>query len=327
MPARTSARLSRNDEGETLRQRVEKGALSVREAIDLTVQLCEGLDKAHRSGIVHRDIKPDNLILTSDGILKIVDFGIAKLLGGQGRTQPGAVVGTPAYMAPEQIKGEDVDVRADIWATGVTLFYMLCAQLPFRGDSDLGLMYSIVHEPPLSVRDLRGGVPEQLEAVVLRALAKEAAQRYPSVGEMLRDLKGDQTAATMPAVREPVAEAAAPTLSSLAVMTFKDLSPARDQASLCEGLSEASRLWRSPEHRMWPLIQHTFAVGMSGIDGASTRSNEASSPSPKPSILTRNSRRLWQDLQIRMPSSGFTVPIRQARSWSAPETRRCAPWK
>jgi TolB-like protein/predicted Ser/Thr protein kinase len=226
-------------EGETLRQRVEKGALSVREATDLTVQLCEGLDKAHRSGIVHRDIKPDNLILTSDGILKIVDFGIAKLLGHQGRTQPGAVVGTPAYMAPEQIKGEDVDVRADIWATGVTLFYMLCAQLPFRGDSDLGLMYSIVHEPPLSVRDLRGGVPEQLEAVVLRALAKEAAQRYPSVGEMLRDLKGDQTAATMPAVREPVAEAAAPTLSSLAVMTFKDLSPARDQASLCEGLSEA----------------------------------------------------------------------------------------
>lgn len=226
-------------EGETLRQHVEKGALSVREATDLTIQLCEGLAKAHRSGVVHRDIKPDNLILTGDGVLKIVDFGIAKLLGAEGLTQPGVVVGTPAYMAPEQIKGEDVDGRADIWSAGVTLFFMLCARLPFRSDSDLGLMYSIVHEPPLAVCDLRGGVPEQLEAVIGKALAKETAQRYQSAGDMLQDLKGGQAASTVPVIREHTAEAVAPALSSLAVMTFKDLSPARDQASLCEGVAEA----------------------------------------------------------------------------------------
>ncbi len=226
-------------EGETLRQRVEKGALSVREASDLTIQICEGLAKAHRSGVVHRDIKPDNLILTNDGILKILDFGIAKLLGSEGRTQPGVVVGTPAYMAPEQIKGEDVDGRADIWSVGVTLFYMLCARLPFRSDSDLGLMYSIVHEPPLTVRDLRTGVPEQLEAVIAKALAKETTLRYQTVGEMLQDLKGGQAASPIPVIGERPAEAVAPTLSSLAVMTFKDLSPGRDQASLCEGVAEA----------------------------------------------------------------------------------------
>ncbi len=226
-------------EGETLRQRVDKGALSVREATGLAIQLCEGLAKAHRCGVVHRDIKPDNLILTGDGVLKIVDFGIAKLLGSKGQTQPGLVVGTPAYMAPEQIQGADVDQRADIWSAGVALFYMLCAQLPFQGDSDLSLMYSIVHEPPRKIRDVRGEVPEFLDQVLDRALAKDPGSRYPSAEDMLAGLRSSQGTGESSAIREPAFESADPSIASLAVMTFRDLSPERDQASLCEGLAEA----------------------------------------------------------------------------------------
>lgn len=227
-------------EGETLTRRVANGALSVREATDLGVQLCEGLAKAHRCGVVHRDIKPDNLILTSDGVLKILDFGIAKLQGSQGKTQPGMVVGTPAYMAPEQIKGEAVDGRADIWSAGVTLFFMLCGQLPFTGDSDLNLMYSIVNSPPRAVTDLRAGIPEGLETVLARALAKDPAERFETAEAMSGALKSGQGSRPVAAVSEGTSKqpAVAP-LSSLAVMTFKDLSPARDQASLCEGLAEA----------------------------------------------------------------------------------------
>ncbi len=225
--------------GETLRQRVEKGTLSVREAGGLAIQLCEGLAKAHRCGVVHRDIKPENLILTDDGVLKIVDFGIAKLLGARGKTQPGMVLGTPAYMAPEQVKGQEVDGRADLWAAGVAFFFMLSGQLPFQGDSDLSLMYAIVNEPPRSLRDLRPGTPERMESVILRALAKDPGERYQSATEMLEDLKAAVEGGLAPVFQESPAAAAPPTLSSLAVMTFRDLSPTRDQQSLCEGLAEA----------------------------------------------------------------------------------------
>ncbi|MEX1054842.1 MAG: serine/threonine-protein kinase, partial [Rhodothermales bacterium] len=121
-------------EGETLREKIARGALPVDEAVGIAIQISEGLARAHAKGIIHRDVKPANVIITPDGVVKIVDFGVAKLTGRTQITETGGVVGTAAYMAPEQVRGEDVDHRADVWELGAVLYEMLAARLPFHGD-------------------------------------------------------------------------------------------------------------------------------------------------------------------------------------------------
>lgn len=224
-------------EGETLKEIIDQGPLSVKSALDYTVQLAEGLAKAHAKGVVHRDIKPANLIITEDGILKILDFGVAKLQHQSRPTSPGALIGTPAYMAPEQILGEQIDHRIDIWATGVILFEMLTGQLPFKGDSDPALMYSIVNEPPLPISDYRPNVPEALQQILSRLLANRRDDRYPTMNELLEDLASFRQA--VPTKNETrVLELTIPQEPSVAVLPFSDLSPNQDQEYFCEGLSE-----------------------------------------------------------------------------------------
>ncbi len=158
------------------------------EVADIVWQVAEALEYAHSKGVVHRDIKPANILLTGDGRVKLTDFGIARL-NTSNLTHAGQLLGTPNYMAPEQIQGRDVDHRADIFALGVVLYEMLTRQKPFRGDNLTMVTHRIVHEAftPLEehVADLPGGLREVLE----RALAKQPAERYQRVGEMARDLK------------------------------------------------------------------------------------------------------------------------------------------
>jgi formylglycine-generating enzyme required for sulfatase activity/dienelactone hydrolase len=180
-------------EGETLKKRIERGPLSIDEAVDITTQIAQALARAHESGIVHRDIKPANLMLPTDGPVKIVDFGLAKLVGHSDLTKTGTTVGTVAYMAPEQLRGGEAGPAADVWALGVVLYQMLAGKRPFDGKDDLVVVSRILDDQPTPIAAFRTDVPDRLERILLRALGKQVSARYASAGELLADLAAFQT--------------------------------------------------------------------------------------------------------------------------------------
>ncbi len=181
-------------EGENLRDKLKKGPLPVEAALDFAIQAAKGLEKAHQKGIVHRDIKTANIMVTESGQVKIMDFGLAKLRGGSSFTKEGTTLGTVAYMSPEQARGEKVDGRTDLWSLGVVLYEMLTGDLPFKGERDVSILYSIVHEEPKALKDAKPPVPPELQQVIARALNKDPGQRYQAAGEMLKDLNDYQEA-------------------------------------------------------------------------------------------------------------------------------------
>ena len=179
-------------EGETLKSRIGKGQLRIEEAVDLAIQMARGLQKAHGQGIVHRDIKSANVIITSDGVAKIVDFGLAKLSGRTVMTKVGTTVGTAAYMSPEQARGEPVDHRTDIWSLGVVMYELITGQLPVKSEYQEAIVYSILNETPTPLTAVRSGVPMELERIVTKCLEKSPAGRYQHMDELLVDLKALQ---------------------------------------------------------------------------------------------------------------------------------------
>jgi serine/threonine-protein kinase len=181
-------------EGVTLKDLLKsKGALPIGVGLRIAKQMCQGLDAAHRQGVVHRDIKPQNmLILPETGELKIMDFGIARSAtvkpGQSGLTTAGTVMGTPDYIPPEQAQGGAADFRSDIYSLGVVLFETFTGRLPFDGDSVMKIVMAHIQTPPPPPRRLNPRVPPELEAVILRCMAKDPAQRYAKVADLLRDL-------------------------------------------------------------------------------------------------------------------------------------------
>jgi len=193
-------------DGETLRRKLDRGPLPVAEAVEIAEQTARGLAKAHRNGIVHRDIKPANLVVTEDGVVKILDFGLAKLAGAVAISHTGSSAGTPAYMSPEQVRDEEVDFHTDLWSLGVVLYEMLAGRRPFRGEREQAVIYAILHERPQPLREVRPEVPPALERIVGRLLAKEPAERYASIEEVfaeLRALRGESLTGTMVRRRPP----------------------------------------------------------------------------------------------------------------------------
>jgi dienelactone hydrolase len=181
-------------EGDTLRDRIKKGPLKPEEALGIVTQVAAGLGEAHGKGIIHRDIKSANIMITAKGQAKVMDFGLAKLRGGSSLTKSQTTLGTVAYMSPEQARGEEVDGRTDLWSLGVVLYEMLTGELPFRGDRDLSVIHSIIHEEPRPLRQRKPPVPDELQQVVSRALRKNRDSRYSSAGDMLRDLRAYEAA-------------------------------------------------------------------------------------------------------------------------------------
>ena len=180
-------------EGETLREHLARGPLEVEEAIDLVIQIGHGLERAHEAGIIHRDIKPENVIVTSRGEAKVLDFGLARLRHEAHITREGTRLGTPAYMAPEQVRGEEAGFTADVWALGVVLYEALTGRPPFGGSSETAPTM-ILHEEPRRVDEARPGLPAGLDAIITRALAKNPGDRYSSIREMVADLESVRSA-------------------------------------------------------------------------------------------------------------------------------------
>ncbi|MBW2037833.1 MAG: serine/threonine protein kinase [Deltaproteobacteria bacterium] len=176
-------------ECETLKEKIERGPLKLEEALNIAVQIAQGLAKAHEQGIVHRNIEHANAHVTKDDVVKILDFGLAKL-GGQAKlTKEGTTLGTVAYMSPEQACGEEIDHRTDIWSLGVVLYEIITGQLPFKGEYEQAVVYSILNVDPEPITGMRAGVPMELERITNKALAKSPDERYQHADEMLTDLR------------------------------------------------------------------------------------------------------------------------------------------
>jgi TolB-like protein/Flp pilus assembly protein TadD len=182
-------------DGENLKKRIERGPLPVADALEIASQIASGLSRAHASGIIHRDVKPANVMLTSRGEVKLVDFGLAKLMGEMGInvTRDGALMGTPAYMSPEQAQGKPIDIRTDVWSLGVVLYEMLTGNRPFTGEAWQAVIQAVINRSPEPVRRLRPEVPSALERVVQKCLAKKPADRYATVEDLAADLNALRT--------------------------------------------------------------------------------------------------------------------------------------
>ena len=192
-------------DGETLAEKAQQGPLPVDAVVDIARQIAGGLAAAHAKGIVHRDIKPANVIVTTAGTVKIIDFGLAKLGSSVHLTQMGMTLGTFAYMSPEQSRGEPVDARTDIWALGVVMYELLCGRLPFRGEYEQAVVYSILNEDPQPISEIRPGVPEPLAQAVTKMLQKEPEQRYQSLEDVLEALGAAADSTAVLPIKSPPA--------------------------------------------------------------------------------------------------------------------------
>lgn len=232
-------------DGENVSQALKTGPMDVSQALQIAIDACGGLAAAQAREIVHRDIKSRNIMITRQGRAKILDFGLARMSGSAHLTLHGHLVGTPAYMSPEQVNGKNLDHRADLWSLGVVLYEMLAGTLPFKGDYRETLLRAILETQPPPIRELRAEVPAGLERVIMKALAKEPEMRYQSASDMARDLEALRDGRALPedayeiagagpaAIRGP--RAATP---SIAVLPFVNLTSDPENEYFSDGLTD-----------------------------------------------------------------------------------------
>jgi serine/threonine protein kinase/Tfp pilus assembly protein PilF len=217
-------------EGQSLQDKMATEPLAIDEALGIAIQIAEGLRHAHERGVVHRDIKAGNIMVTSAGRPKIMDFGLAKVRGSVDITRAHQLMGTIAYMSPEQSSGDRVDHRTDVWSLGVLLYKMLTGQFPFRGGADESIIYAILNEDHPPVGDLRAGVPLELDHLVSAMLQKDRDRRVQTVDEVLTGLQEIRTAG-----REQGHSGAG---KSIAVLPFRNISPEEEGDYFSDGLTE-----------------------------------------------------------------------------------------
>ena len=225
-------------EGQTLDQIIKTGSLSIDQATEYTIAIADALSLAHRKGIVHRDLKPSNIMVASEspfqksGQVKVMDFGLAKLKEPGKLTITGTIMGTMAYMSPEQAKGEPADQRTDIFSLGSVFYEMLAGEPPFVGDHAAAVLYSVVHEDPVPLSKHREDVSEDIERIIAKLLAKDPALRYQTMSELLSGFADYQYNP------HTLASKAGSEKKSIAVLPFDDISPGKQNEYLSDGMTE-----------------------------------------------------------------------------------------
>jgi non-specific serine/threonine protein kinase len=246
-------------DGYTLRDRIRMGPLNASDALDIGIQIASALNATHTVGIIHRDIKPDNIMLRHDGIVKVLDFGLAKLTPERQsqnetdsmaptqhffKTEVGVVMGTAQYMSPEQARGFEVDARTDIWSLGCVLYEMIAAQQPFHAATTVDVMSGILSREPASLLPHLPEGPREYDRIVLRALRKDREERYQTIKDLLTDLKDlkrdveTQTQRVMTSNTSISAEVAAVPEKSIAVLYFESRNPDDESDYFCAGITE-----------------------------------------------------------------------------------------
>jgi serine/threonine protein kinase/Flp pilus assembly protein TadD len=190
-------------EGKSIKELIKEKEFTLDEILRIAIQIAEGLNAAHKKGIVHRDIKSDNIMVTDQGLVKIMDFGLAKLKGVTKLTKTGSTLGTLQYMSPEQAQEMEVDQRSDIFSFGVVLYEMIAGQLPFKGEHEAAVIYSIVNETPEPLARYKANVPDELQRILDKALRKDLSTRYQSAAEIMADLKELQKETTTGVLMAP----------------------------------------------------------------------------------------------------------------------------
>jgi serine/threonine protein kinase/formylglycine-generating enzyme required for sulfatase activity/dienelactone hydrolase len=303
-------------EGQSLNQKIKRGPLEQTEALEIAIQVAEGLEEAHKKGIIHRDIKSGNIMLTAKGQAKVMDFGLAKVLGESLITKEAKTMGTVAYMSPEQAQGKVVDSRTDIWSLGVVLYEMLTAELPFKGERETSVLYSIVHEEPRSFKGLRPPIPSELQQIIIRAMKKAPQSRYRSASEMLGDLRKYEDALKAEAVgmfslrtlskrlRQP--RVAVPGVFAVIAIAFLSVWFFNRQANI-----------RWARDTALPEIKHLIDSGWINYGEAYTLAQKAGKYIPRNSDLQKSLARCGMNISVMTEPPGANIFIKKYR---APES-------
>ncbi len=247
--------------GEDLKSFIHRAKqLSIGTAISIARQVCEGLEEAHRQGVVHRDLKPGNIMIDKDGDAKIMDFGIARSLTGRGITGAGVLIGTPEYMSPEQVDGQDVDQRSDLYSLGVILYEMVTGRLPFAGETPLSIAHKQKYEAPVDPKKLNTQLPDDLARIILKCLAKDRDKRFQSAAELGTEL--GRIAQALPTTERIVAERL-PFTSREITVKFNLKKFARPLLAVIVLAAAIFILWKFIPHKKvptGPLIENSIAV-------------------------------------------------------------------
>jgi tRNA A-37 threonylcarbamoyl transferase component Bud32 len=312
----------------------EQGPLPWRRAVPLLSTALEGIEQAHRAGIIHRDLKPDNLMLTEGGALKVMDFGIARVPGSNHLTRTGLLIGTLRYVAPEQIRGEEVDRRTDLYALGVVLYQMLTGRVPFEGPTDFAILKAQIEDPPAPPRSLAPEIPEGLERIVLKALEKSPDSRFQTAGELRTALAGlgplpvEKPDEELPTLILPPRPAAVPRVSAETIETDRPRLPAAAALPI-PGTSYrpvGKTGWRIPAVAavlVLAAVAGALLLGKQFESGPVETSRQQAAP-PVPAAAKPAPAQSETTLAAAIPATVTSQPPRPAPAPERPETPRPA---